>query len=310
MGPRLSGSRFHKRKFLAVQVPNRAPMAVLAAQSKARGRRPTRDRSTETRSKGQSERERALSWRPSLRPATAKRVTEHARSTSTTASDDSKRPRWNHKPEVGFAEEAESATGGSLKKQASGTTVHTRKEPNKAANRRRGSVRRKMESSGSESSEPSLHRRRPMSDGAKRYLTVAQTPWTAARESRTTRSTRHPSDNEYEEVPTAEDTIDAWNSSNHRPSAEQLKQLAATGWQAENRFESTGDEDFLFIPTEEGEREDGRRPPNARNRSEGDDTGRQFYRIIADSMTDATKQGQGLKDESNEFKSRQWNVFL
>ena len=246
----------------------------------------------------------------------AKRV--QSRSTSTTASDlsEPKRARRNLQPDADLAEEAGSATRGPLKKQTSGTIGKAKDGPIRTLNRSQGPTRCKSASSGSSSSEPTgiaakvranspqpERRRRALSESAKRAS------WTTEKEARTTRTTRRPSNDEYEEVPTAEETTHAWNSSDFRPTGAQLDQLSASGWLAEGRFDSTDDEDFLFVQTEAGEREDGRRPPNVPNQSGTHATGRHFYRISAKTMLEATEKGDGLTTEENKFKSRQWNLL-
>ena len=106
------------------------------------------------------------------------------------------------------------------------------------------------------------------------------------------------------------ETTLAWNSNDFRPTDVEVAQLSASGWLAEGRFDSTDDENFLFVPTQAGEREDGRRPPNAPNRSKANVTGRHFYRIFAKTMLDATEKGEGLTTEENAFKARQWNLLV
>ena len=88
-----------------------------------------------------------------------------------------------------------------------------------------------------------------------------QSSWTTEKEARITRSKRRPLVEEYEEVPTAEESAQAWNSTDHLPIDAQLAQLMANEWVAETRFDTNGDEGFFYVPTVKGEREDGRRPP-------------------------------------------------
>ena len=140
-------------------------MAAPATQPKSRGRRLTRDPPTKIGFVRAALQEGlAEGWVPTPRHqsqahGTSKRTlgsNAPSRSASTTASDASepKRARWDNQTDVGLAEQAGSATGSPLNKQASGSNGEEAKTTTNARNRLQGSARCRATSGGSDKSGP------------------------------------------------------------------------------------------------------------------------------------------------------------